>query len=447
MLLAHPVHIGCILFHTRLSFWAILSEGIQSRAIELGHTATITPCTTPSEQITMIDQCIQQGLDALIIGPIESEGLGPAIRRAQAAGMPVILVDSGISDAEATCTVVPDNYQGSAKAAELLIERCGGQGAIAHIHGPLLTQTAKNRCQGFRSVVDQQPQMPLVFEAVGDWSRQSGHRLMHEALAAHPDLRAVFTASDGMALGAVAAIKEANRTGNIVVVGFDGIPDSMSAIKTGKLAATMNQAPRLMGQTALDATLAALRGESVEREILIPVRVLDASNVLDAALDAVELLPSLLEQLSSHHDQQHRFQQEVIAVQRRLIQELSSPIIPINDQILVLPLIGTIDSHRAQQIMETMLNGISARRAHTLIIDITGVAVVDTHVSQHLIQAARAAQLLGTTVIIVGITPNVAQTIVQLGVDLSSIITRSDLQTGIEYAMSQRKHVVGARTA
>jgi ligand-binding sensor protein/anti-anti-sigma regulatory factor len=118
-----------------------------------------------------------------------------------------------------------------------------------------------------------------------------------------------------------------------------------------------------------------------------------------------------------------------------LARELSSPVVPVFEGILVLPLIGSIDTRRAQQIMASLLEGIVAHQARVVIIDITGVSTVDTWVANHLIQAIQAAGLLGTESLLVGITPEVAQTIIQLGVDLSGVITRSDLQSGVEYAL------------
>lgn len=141
----------------------------------------------------------------------------------------------------------------------------------------------------------------------------------------------------------------------------------------------------------------------------------------------VELEKSLREQA--------RLREEVITVQQRLIQELSTPIIPVTDEVLVLPLIGSIDTRRAQQIMETMLDEISRQQARVIIIDITGVPVVDTGVADHLINTTQAARLLGTECVLVGIAPEVAQTIVQLGIHLTQLTTLSNLQAGIEYAL------------
>jgi rsbT co-antagonist protein RsbR len=134
-------------------------------------------------------------------------------------------------------------------------------------------------------------------------------------------------------------------------------------------------------------------------------------------------------------DAEHqRLQEEIIRVQQVTLAELSTPLIPITDQIVVMPLIGALDTRRVQQVIETLLHGIEQSRAQVAILDITGVPVVDTQVANTLIQAAQAVNLLGARVILTGIRPEVAQTLVTLGVNLGSIVTRSSLQSGIAYA-------------
>ncbi len=128
-------------------------------------------------------------------------------------------------------------------------------------------------------------------------------------------------------------------------------------------------------------------------------------------------------------------QQQVIDAQRDALRELSTPLIPITDKVVIMPLIGTIDSGRAQQVMETLLEGVAQHSAELVILDITGVAMVDTQVAQSFIQAAQAVQLLGARVMLTGIQPHIAQTLVSLGVDLSSILTRGSLQSGIAAAL------------
>lgn len=124
-------------------------------------------------------------------------------------------------------------------------------------------------------------------------------------------------------------------------------------------------------------------------------------------------------------------QQQIIEAQQSAIRELSTPLIPLSKNVVLMPLVGSIDSSRAQLVMETLLEGISEYQAETAILDITGVSVVDTQVANALIQAAQAVKLLGAKVVLTGIGPTMAQTLVHLGADLSSIVTRGSLQSAV----------------
>ena len=131
--------------------------------------------------------------------------------------------------------------------------------------------------------------------------------------------------------------------------------------------------------------------------------------------------------------------QEQIASQRTIIETLSSPVVQVWEGILTMPLVGSIDSRRATTITENLLQAIVERRAHCIILDITGVPVVDTQVAQHLITTAQACRLLGCEVALVGIGVEMAQTLVQLGVDLSALVTLADLQAGVAWAFGRRR--------
>jgi rsbT co-antagonist protein RsbR len=117
------------------------------------------------------------------------------------------------------------------------------------------------------------------------------------------------------------------------------------------------------------------------------------------------------------------------------IRELSTPVIRVHDRVLLLPLVGAVDSHRAQQIMESLLSRVAEEQARAVIVDIAGVAVVDTRVADHLLQTTAAVRLLGAQTILTGISAQVARTIVQLGVDISAMHTRARLADGIELAL------------
>jgi two-component system, chemotaxis family, sensor kinase Cph1 len=152
---------------------------------------------------------------------------------------------------------------------------------------------------------------------------------------------------------------------------------------------------------------------------------------------ATALRLKLIDRLINEVNDQKRIQAEALNYQTVLLAELSTPLIPINDDVVVMPIIGTVDTKRAQQVMETLLSGIVDRRAKTAILDITGMTVMDTQVANALVQAAQSVRLLGAQVILTGIRPEIAMTLISLGVDLRDIVTHSSLQAGINYATQE----------
>lgn len=130
-----------------------------------------------------------------------------------------------------------------------------------------------------------------------------------------------------------------------------------------------------------------------------------------------------------------RLREEVIRVQDELLAQLSTPLIPLNPRVVLMPLVGEMDAMRARRMLEALLRGLEQTRAPVAIIDITGVSNVDAHVADTLVQAARAARLLGTEVVLTGIRAGVARTLVRLGTELSGLNTRKTLQEGIALAL------------
>ncbi|CAN92097.1 two-component response regulator [Sorangium cellulosum So ce56] len=143
------------------------------------------------------------------------------------------------------------------------------------------------------------------------------------------------------------------------------------------------------------------------------------------------------EERARAEEERAALQAEVIDAQSARLAELSTPLIPITDHIMVMPLIGTIDSARAQQALEAALNGVQANRAKVVIIDVTGVTVLDSAVASTLMSTATALRLLGSKTVITGIRAELAQTLIDLGVDLGAVVTKGTLQSGIGYALRQ----------
>ncbi|WP_432361667.1 STAS domain-containing protein [Sporosarcina sp. UB5] len=134
--------------------------------------------------------------------------------------------------------------------------------------------------------------------------------------------------------------------------------------------------------------------------------------------------------------------ERTVSLQKIALQELSASLIPVFDKISVMPLVGTIDTERAKLIMENLLEGVVSQRAEVVLLDITGVPVVDTMVAHHIIQAAEAVRLVGAKCMLVGIRPEIAQTIVTLGIDLHEFTTKSTLQRGMQAALRMTNRAI-----
>ena len=197
------------------------------------------------------------------------------------------------------------------------------------------------------------------------------------------------------------------------------------------------------------AELLRQSNEELEREIAERRKAEEALKKIHDELEArvekrtVELARAnteLKEQIAERRlaeVERERLQADVISLQAAMLEELSTPLIPLSDEIVIMPLVGTVDSKRAAQMLEMVLRGVASKGARIAIIDITGVPTVDAYVASALIQAAHAVRLLGAEVVLTGIRSKVAQSLVNLGVELSSLVTRSSLQSGISYAQTR----------
>ncbi len=153
---------------------------------------------------------------------------------------------------------------------------------------------------------------------------------------------------------------------------------------------------------------------------------------LSAALDIYEPVANKILSIVALAFVEER--EKTVRQQQEAIRELSTPVLQVRDRLLILPIIGVIDTHRARQLTEQLLRAIRAKRAKVVVVDITGVPAVDSKIAGHLVQTVDASKLMGATVVVTGISPEIAQTLVTLGVDIAKMNTVGDLQGGIEVA-------------
>jgi DNA-binding response OmpR family regulator/anti-anti-sigma regulatory factor len=211
---------------------------------------------------------------------------------------------------------------------------------------------------------------------------------------------------------------------------------------------------RVRTQLALRAMTKHLKDQNSRLERQIHERVTAEAardTVTRELMDRTEELRRANEQLSLELRERERaesaraaLQQELLATHQQRLRELSTPLMPISDRIMIMPLIGSMDMERAQQVLESALQGAAQRRAEFVILDVTGMKDIDSGVADMLVRAGVGLRLLGARVIITGIRPEVARALVELGASLDTIVTRATLQDGVAHAMQVSGGKIGA---
>ncbi len=196
---------------------------------------------------------------------------------------------------------------------------------------------------------------------------------------------------------------------------------------------------------SVEEVIARVTGGEFEIQIPIDSRNADRFTPLETGINIMiaDLCDSIAESQGRASELEEKL--ALIEKQRQAIEELSTPIIKIWDQVLVLPLIGALDTRRSQRLTEALLTDIAATMTGVAILDITGVPTVDSAVANHLLKTVSAVKLLGAECVITGIRPDVAQTIVHLGVDLSEVETLSNLSEGLKWAFNRLNFVINKK--
>jgi len=262
-------------------FFVQLRDGAQEQARESGAALTVTDAQNDSsQQVNQVQNFVSQNMKAIIINPVDSNAAAPAVTAAERAGIPVIAADRGVVGAEVAQTVASDNVAGGKLGAEELARLMGEKGQVVVLQGTPGTSASRDRGQGFEEGIKAFPNIKVVARQPADFDRTKGLDVMTNLLQAHPDVTGVFAENDEMALGAIKAL--GNRAGaEVKVVGFDGTPDGLAAVRDGTMSATVAQQPRLLGQQAVLSAIAAAAGESLEKTRPVPVKVATKENVAE----------------------------------------------------------------------------------------------------------------------------------------------------------------------
>lgn len=241
----------------------------------------------------------------------------------------------------------------------------------------------------------------------------------------------VESSPDGVAIiGQDGAFTHANSAYRALAGGAAGLPAAIFAVHADAHATIVEAMRQGIRGGTWEGSLTIRRPDGAELPVHVALVRLGGSEGQRLAVIARDMTPFV-----EAERQRVVLQEQVIAAQRTALRELSTPLIPLADGVLALPLIGTLDAARAQEVMETLLTGVVRQRAHTAILDVTGIRSLDAQAADGLIGVARAARLLGARVILTGVGPELASILVDLNADLTGILTRDTLQSGIADAL------------
>ena len=265
------VKIGVTLMDFSTEFGIGLKDYMTAKADAMGDVelTVVDAGGDAAKQLQQVETFISQKVDAIIMQPQEQEACSPAIDKAKAAGIPIINCNS-------LTITEPDAYVGSndSESAEIamtyIAEQLGGKGNVLMMHGHPGQTAEVKRTEGAMDILAQNPDMTLLDEQTADWDRAEAMTLMENWIQAYGDqINAVFCQNDEMALGALNALVQAGKKDNVLVVGVDAIDDALQSVKDCK-----GQA-----EGAIEAAYKLAKGESVEKEILIPFILVTTENV------------------------------------------------------------------------------------------------------------------------------------------------------------------------
>jgi ribose transport system substrate-binding protein len=264
-------------------YFVDMRRGAQEAADRLGVQLEVQAAEREidvEKQMQIVENMIQTGIGALAITPSGSREIISALVKVRDAKIPIIVVDTRLDEKAAASAGVhaetfvgSDNYEGGKLAGNYLVKATNGKARVAILEGIPGHETGDSRLRGFREAVASAPAIAIVASQPANWERDQGFNVFQNMLQAHPDIDAVFAASDLMALGAVEAIAAAGKTGKIRVVGFDALEDAKKAIAAGTMQASVAQFPAEMGKSAVESAVKAMHGEKLPPDIVVKLEM------------------------------------------------------------------------------------------------------------------------------------------------------------------------------
>jgi ribose transport system substrate-binding protein len=271
--------IGVTLLTREHVFYKDLEAGLREAADKQGYQLIVTSGDMDlAKQQSQIENFIVQKVDAIILCPADSKGIAPAIEAANRANIPVFTADIAAQGGQVVSHVASDNLSGGRLAAEYIAKALNGQGEVGIIGQPEV-QSGLDRETGFKEEMKKYPGIKVAAVLNGGGLRDKALKAAEDMLQGNPNLKGIFGINDDSALGALSAAETRGRN-DMVIVGYDAIPEAVSAIKRGSpLKADVAQEPRQLGIKTIEVISKHLAGAPVEKSIAVPVKIVDANSL------------------------------------------------------------------------------------------------------------------------------------------------------------------------
>ena len=274
---AKDLKIGLSLSTLNNPFFVSVRDGAQKEADKVGAKLIISDARDDAAtQSNNISDFIQQGVDIILVNPVDSDAISTSVSAANEAGIPVIALDRNSEGGKLLSLVASDNVKGGEMAADYIVEKVGKGAQVAQLEGIPGASATNERGKGFKNVADKD--LKVVTSQSAEFDRAKGLTVMENIIQANPDIKGVFCQNDEMALGALEAISNVGKKDQIVVVGFDGTEGAIASVKEGKLDATVAQQPDKIGELGVKAAVDYFAGEKIPAKISSPLKLVTKDN-------------------------------------------------------------------------------------------------------------------------------------------------------------------------
>lgn len=274
-------------------FWRYLLKGIEAEAAKEGYTVTAYDSTNNAEkQMSNAQDAISRKVDGILISPTDSSTAPKILQMAADAGIPVVIADIGTDSGEYVSFIISDNYEGAhqvgMEAVRLFKDRGDKSPEVGQVSLSLARANGRKRAGGWRDALKEIDGQEVDIKQMQLYTAEETFKYVQDMLTANPGIKALFVHADSPSVGAVRALQTSRMARNVMLFGFDGMPEFIDYLREGKLMAVGMQQPYLMGVESGKTMISHLKGEKVEKEIMVPIILVSKANV-DEVLPVITL--------------------------------------------------------------------------------------------------------------------------------------------------------------